>query len=838
MSGLTRRMTGSAVAVLVVLATATFGQVASAAEAGAQDPVVRAALPPGSINNVLVIELENEDASTTFGPGSVATYLNGTLVPKGELLPNYYATGHVSLDNYIAEISGQAPTPLTDSDCDLGEFVNVTPGTDDPNSATYPGQVDGNGCVYPAPTATSNGAATIADQLDAVHPPNPVTHVASWREYAEDMGNDPTRDGGTSDPLGGTDCAHPTVGGTDNAVTAEANDGYVTRHNPFVYFHSIIDNTAECDANVVPLGTMAVGTPSTFNGTQLPDTFTGHLANDLSSEATTPNFGFITPNTCDDGHDATCAGTNVEGGKTGGLTAADLWLKHWMPLIMASPSYQSGQMLVVITSDEGDLSDTTACCNEQPGPNSAYPGHSPLLGAAPTTPGADPGGGMIGALLLNSTYIQPGTVDTTGFYNHYSALRSYEDLLGLTTGGTDGDGHLGFAAVPGLTPFGQDIFQPDMAPTISTNPQSQSAVTGGTLTFTASANITTPTIQWQLSVNGGSSWINVPGATNPTLTTGTLTAFENGWEVRAVFTNYLGSATTGAATISVTAPTTNVVLPSNAATLSGSQYLDATASPGVTQVQYEVTGGKLSDAVIAIATPTIYGWVAGWNSTTVPNGTYTLQSVASSGGLMGTSPGITITVNNPPPTTTVVLPSNAATLSGSQYLDATASPGVTQVQYEVTGGKLSDAVIATATPTIYGWVAGWNSTTVPNGTYTLQSVASYAGGVSGSSSPITITVNNPPPTTTVVLPSNAATLSGSQYLDATASPGVTQVQYEVTGGKLSDAVIATATSTIYGWVAGWNTTTVPNGTYTLQSVASYAGGVSGSSSPITISVSN
>jgi hypothetical protein len=733
-------MAGGAVAVLVVLATATFGQIAGSTGAGAS-PLVRAALPPGSINNVLVIELENEDATSTFGPGSVATYLNDTLVPEGELLENYYATGHVSLDNYIAEISGQAPTPLTDSDCDLGQFVNVTPGTDDPNGVTYPGQVDGNGCVYPAPTSTTNGAPTIADQLDAVDPPDPVTHVASWREYAEDMGNDPTRDGGTTDPLGGTDCAHPTVGGTDHAVVAEAADQYATRHNPFMYFHSIIDNTAECDANVVPLGAVAVGTPSTLNGTQLPDTFTGHLANDLSSESTTPKFGFITPNLCNDGHDATCAGTNVEGGKTGGLTAADLWLKHWMPLIMASPSYKSGQMLVVITSDEGDDTDTTACCNEQPGPNWAYPGHSPLLGAAPTTPGADPGGGRIGTLLLNSTYIQPGTVDTTGYYNHYSALRSYEDLLGLTTGGTDGEGHLGFAAAPGLMPFGQDIFQPAVTPTISTNPQSQSVVTGGSLTFTASADITTPNIQWQASLNG-SSWINLSGATNPSLTVGPLTAFVNGWEVRANFTNYLGTATSGAATITVTPPTTTVIAPSNAASLSGSQYLDAVASPGTTRVQYEVTGGSLSNAVIATATPTIFGWLASWNTTTVPNGMYTLQSVASSSGLTGTSPGITITVNNPPPTTTVIAPSNAASLSGSQYLDAVASPGTTQVQYEVTGGSLSNAVIATATPTIFGWLASWNTTTVPNGMYALQSVASYAGGVSAASTPVTISVTN------------------------------------------------------------------------------------------------
>jgi hypothetical protein len=132
----------------------------------------------------------------------------------------------------------------------------------------------------------------------------------------------------------------------------------------------------------------------------------------------------------------------------------------------------------------------------------------------------------------------------------------------------------------------------------------------------------------------------------------------------------------------------------------------------------------------------------------VANGTYTLQSVAHyASGASGTSTGTTITVNNPPPTT-VVLPSNGATLSGNQYLDATASGGVTQVQYELSGASLSQPeVIATATLTIYGWLAGWNTTTVANGTYTLQSVAHYASGASGTSTGTTITVNNPPPTT-------------------------------------------------------------------------------------------
>ena len=127
-------------------------------------------------------------------------------------------------------------------------------------------------------------------------------------------------------------------------------------------------------------------------------------------------------------------------------------------MILASAAYRSGQMLVVITFDEASIGDTTACCNEQPGPNWAFPGHSPLLGPPPTTPGADPGGGKVGAVLLNARYIVAGTHNTTGQYNHYSALRSYEDLLGINHGGSDGRGHLGFAGAPGLEPFGRDVF--------------------------------------------------------------------------------------------------------------------------------------------------------------------------------------------------------------------------------------------------------------------------------------------------------------------------------------------------------------------------------------------
>jgi hypothetical protein len=55
---------------------------------------------------------------------------------------------------------------------------------------------------------------------------------------------------------------------------------------------------------------------------------------------------------------------------------------------------------------------------------------------------------------------------------------------------------------------------------------------------------------------------------------------------------------------------------------------------------------------------------------------------------------------------------------------------------------VSDQVIATGGPTLYGRLAEWNTTTVPDGAYSLQSVASSSGDLSGTSASVTTTVDN------------------------------------------------------------------------------------------------
>ncbi len=110
------------------------------------------------------------------------------------------------------------------------------------------------------------------------------------------------------------------------------------------------------------------------------------------------------------------------------------------------------------------------------------------------------------------------------------------------------------------------------------------------------------------------------------------------------------------------------------------------------------------------------------------------------------------------------------------------------------------------------------------------------GGVSGK--PCTLDAS--PPTTAIIFPSDGATLSANSVLDASGSDnlGVTAVEFHATDSSLNDRVLGAATSTKYGWVLTWDTTTVANGSYTLTSVAHDAAGNTTTSSPISVTIQN
>jgi len=91
------------------------------------------------------------------------------------------------------------------------------------------------------------------------------------------------------------------------------------------------------------------------------------------------------------------------------------------------------------------------------------------------------------------------------------------------------------------------------APAITTQPTAQTVAAPATATFTAAASgVPTPTWQWQVSTDGGATFANVTGATSQSYTTPATSGADNGKRYRAVATNSAGSATTSAATLTVT----------------------------------------------------------------------------------------------------------------------------------------------------------------------------------------------------------------------------------------------------------------------------------------------
>ena len=62
-------------------------------------PTMSASATTPKVRHVFTIVLENEDFARTFGTGQIESpYLSRTLVQAGAFVPNYYGTGHVSLD--------------------------------------------------------------------------------------------------------------------------------------------------------------------------------------------------------------------------------------------------------------------------------------------------------------------------------------------------------------------------------------------------------------------------------------------------------------------------------------------------------------------------------------------------------------------------------------------------------------------------------------------------------------------------------------------------------------------------------------------------------------------
>jgi hypothetical protein len=216
-------------------------------------------------------------------------------------------------------------------------------------SGQIPGPLEKRNC--PLYSNCIRAGPTIAAQLEAKR--------LTWRGYFESMPHP---------------CARPT------GFFDDYHYGYATRHNPFVYFDEIVRDEAYCRSRVVP--------------------YEKNFAADLKSGP--PSFAFIVPDTCNDGHDAGCRSDKTA------LAVLDAWLEKNVPPILKFV-YQKPGSALIITFDEAESSDRSACCNQAGGR----------------------GGGHIDFVM-----IAPGLERSPGYLatkpaNHYSLLRTLEEAFGL-----------------------------------------------------------------------------------------------------------------------------------------------------------------------------------------------------------------------------------------------------------------------------------------------------------------------------------------------------------------------------------------------------------------------
>jgi chitodextrinase len=176
-----------------------------------------------------------------------------------------------------------------------------------------------------------------------------------------------------------------------------------------------------------------------------------------------------------------------------------------------------------------------------------------------------------------------------------------------------------------------------------------------------------------------------------------------------------------------------------------------------------------------------------------------------------------------PPTVSVNAPD---TFTGPVTLSATANDnvGVTKVEYLLDGSKIGEATTAP-----YDYV--FDSTTRPDGSYSLTAKAYDAEGNVGTSTVKTITINNSEttaPTVSITSPADGATVSGTVTIaaDAADNVGVTKVDF-------AHGSTAIGSSTTAPYSVDWDTTTVADGQYTLTATAYDA---AGNSAPATITL--
>ena len=337
----------------------------------------------------------------------------------------------------------------------------------------------------------------------------------------------------------------------------------------------------------------------------------------------------------------------------------------------------------------------------------------------------------------------------------------------------------------------EDRLAPSTAPVVTTQPSSVTVNAGTMAVYNAAASGTpAPTVQWEVSTDGGKSFKPISGATTNTFSLTAQAAF-SGDEFEAVFTNSAGSVTTHGATLTVdfaptitTQPASQVVAVSTQVTL----HAAASGNPAPT-VQWEISidGGKTFTPISGATTNTL-SFTA---PSTVATGLFHAVFTNTLG--VATSKAATITVDVPPAVTTQ--PSSTTVNAGTLAVFQAAASGdpAPTVQWEVStdGGKSFKPISGASKNTL-----SFTATVAHNGNEYMAVFTNPAGSITTHVATLTVDFA---PTITTQPASRAVAANTLVTLNAAASgnPAPT-VQWEVStdGGKSFKPISGATTNTL------------------------------------------
>jgi phosphatidylinositol-3-phosphatase len=187
------------------------------------------------------------------------------------------------------------------------------------------------------------------------------------------------------------------------------------------------------------------------------------------------------------------------------------------------------------------------------------------------------------------------------------------------------------------------------------------------------------------------------------------------------------------------------------------------------------------------------------------------------------------------PAVQVTAPAPSQSVSGPMTLGADASADAVKVQWYV--DQIQVASDADGAP----WTQVWDSARAANGVHKVYAKAADAGGSWASAPSVSFTVDNPVPAVDTTAPTVAVSapkwgdvVSGEAVTLAAAAfdnVAVTRVKWYVDGAEV-------ASDSAAPWTRSWNSRRIANGPHRIFAKARDAAGNWGSSTSVTVNVSN